>query len=208
MISSVRGTAVHVDADSVVVEVGGVGLHVAVTPQVARAAHVGDAVMLHTTLIVREDALSLFGFESREELVVFGQLLGVTGVGPKSALGVLATLTVPQIADAVAADDDAPFRRVSGIGPKTAKLIVVQLAGKIAATRPAGGAGADAAPSAAIPAQVVQALVGLGWSERVAADAVDTVAAGAADTERSSVPALLRLTLAELGPARKEPVGG
>ncbi|HYP74083.1 MAG TPA: OB-fold domain-containing protein, partial [Microbacterium sp.] len=76
MISSVRGTAVHVDADSVVVEVGGVGLHVAVTPQVARTTHLGDTVLLHTTLIVREDALSLFGFESREELTVFGQLLG------------------------------------------------------------------------------------------------------------------------------------
>lgn len=208
MISSVRGTAVHVEPDAVVVEVGGVGLHVAVTPQVARMTHVGDAVTLHTTLIVREDALSLFGFETREELGVFGLLLGVTGVGPKSALGVLSTLTVPQIADAVAADDDAPFRRVSGIGPKTAKLIVVQLAGKIAVARPAGASAPGGAPSAAIPAQVVQALVGLGWSERVAAEAVDTVATDAADSDRASVPALLRLTLATLGPARKEPVGG
>jgi Holliday junction DNA helicase RuvA len=139
---------------------------------------------------------------------VFGQLLGVTGVGPKSALGVLATLTVPQIADAVAADDDAPFRRVSGIGPKTAKLIVLQLAGKIAVTRPAATGGMDAATAAAIPAQVVQALVGLGWSERIAIDAVDTVAADAPDADRSSVPALLRRTLAALGPARKEPVSG
>lgn len=208
MISSVRGTAVHVDADAVVVEVGGVGLHVAVTPQVARSTHLGDTITLHTSLIVREDALSLFGFETREELTVFGQLLGVTGVGPKSALGVLATLTVPQIADAVSADDDAPFRRVSGIGPKTAKLIVLQLAGKIAVTRPAAAGGTDAATAAAIPAQVVQALVGLGWSERVAIEAVETVAADASDSERASVPALLRLTLAALGPARKEPVSG
>src|SRR6478735_1927268 len=131
MISSVRGTVAHIDADSVVVEIGGVGLSVAVTPQVANATHLGNALTLHTSLIVREDALSLFGFETRDELQVFTQLLGVTGVGPKSALGILATLTVGQIADAVAADDDAPFRRVSGIGPKTAKLIVVQLAGKI-----------------------------------------------------------------------------
>lgn len=208
MISSVRGTAVHVDADAVVVEVGGVGLHVAVTPQVARMTHVGDAITLHTSLIVREDALSLFGFQSREELGVFALLLGVTGVGPKSALGVLSTLSVPQIADAVAADDDAPFRRVSGIGPKTAKLIVVQLAGKIAVSRPGGPTAGAGTPPAAIPAQVVQALVGLGWSERVAAEAVDTVAADATDRDRSSVPALLRLTLSSLGPARKEPVGG
>lgn len=206
MISSVRGTVVHIDQDSVVVEVGGVGLSVAVTPQVARATHLGATILLHTSLIVREDALSLFGFEEREELVVFSQLLGVTGVGPKSALGVLATLTVGQIADAVADDDDAPFRRVSGIGPKTAKLIVVQLAGKVVASRPAAGGRTDAAP--AVSAQVVQALVGLGWSERVAVDAVETVGSEASPADRSSVPSLLRLTLAMLGPARKEPVGG
>ncbi len=206
MISSVRGTVVHIEQDALVVEVGGVGLSVAVTPQVARGSHLGETILLHTNLIVREDALSLFGFEEREELVVFAQLLSVTGVGPKSALGVLSTLTVPQIADAVAADDDAPFRRVSGIGPKTAKLIVVQLAGKIVASRPATTGRADA--PAAVPAQVVQALVGLGWSERVAAEAVESVAADASDAERASVPALLRRTLALLGPARKEPVGG
>jgi Holliday junction DNA helicase RuvA len=206
MISSVRGTVVHIDQDAVVVEVGGVGLTVSVTPQVARAAHLGEPLLLHTNLIVREDALSLFGFEDREELVVFTQLLGVTGVGPKSALGVLSTLTVSQIADAVGADDDGPFRRVSGIGPKTAKLIVVQLAGKIVATRRTITAGADAAP--AVSAQVVQALVGLGWSERVAAEAVESVAGDASEADRATVPALLRLTLSILGPARKEPVGG
>lgn len=206
MISSVRGTVVHIEPDSVVVEVGGVGLSVAVTPQVAHAARLGEQILLHTSLIVREDALSLFGFEDREELIVFSQLLGVTGVGPKSALGVLATLTVPQIADAVAADDDASFRRVSGIGPKTAKLIVLQLTGKIAVSRATGPARADGA--AAVPAQVVQALVGLGWSERIAAEAVESVAADAPTAEQASVPALLRRTLAALGPARKESVGG
>lgn len=206
MISSVRGTVAHIDADSVVVEVGGVGLSVAVTPQVANATHLGDALTLHTSLIVREDALSLFGFETREELQVFAQLLGVTGVGPKSALGILATLTVGQIADAVAADDDAPFRRVSGIGPKTAKLIVVQLAGKIHAPRAGASTGSRGAP--AVTDQVVQALIGLGWSERIAGEALESVMADAGEADRSSVPALLRLTLSVLGPARKEPVGG
>ena len=206
MISSVRGTVVHIEQDAVVVEVGGVGLSIAVTPQVSRSAHLGEPLLLHTSLVVREDALSLFGFQEREELVVFIQLLGVTGVGPKSALGVLATLTVAQIAEAVGADDDAPFRRVSGIGPKTAKLIVVQLAGKIAATRPAAAGRADA--PTAVPTQVVQALIGLGWSERVAAEAVESVSGDASESDRASVPALLRLTLSVLGPARKEPVGG
>jgi Holliday junction DNA helicase RuvA len=206
MISSLRGRAAHVDTDSLVVEVGGVGLSVAVTPPVAHATNVGDEVHLHTSLIVREDALSLFGFESRDELVVFTQLLGVTGVGPKSALGVLAALSVAQIAEAVGADDDAPFRRVSGIGPKTAKLIVVQLAGKITPPRMSDRTGADAAPGVA--AQVTQALVGLGWSERAAVDAVTAAVESASPAERAAVPALLRLTLATLGPARKEHAGG
>ncbi|WP_375384346.1 Holliday junction branch migration protein RuvA [uncultured Microbacterium sp.] len=206
MISSLRGTASHVEPDAVVIDVGGVGFAVAVTPQVARGVHLGDTVSLHTHLIVREDALALFGFSSREELVVFTQLLSVAGVGPKSALGVLATLTVSQIAEAVAADDDAPFRRVSGIGPKTAKLIVVQLAGKLAPVlSSASGANPAATP---VSAQVVQALVGLGWSERVAAEAVAGVIDTAPAAETASVAAVLRLTLAALGPARREPSDG
>ena len=200
MISSVRGTVLHSSADYVVIEVGGVGFTVAVGPDVARGAHVGDTLALHTNLIVREDALSLFGFTSREELDLFTILIGVTGVGPKSALGVLAHLSVDQIATAVAAEDDAPFRKVSGIGPKTAKLITVQLAGKLAppvrVVESPGAAGND------VIVQVVQALVGLGWPERVAADAVAETVESADTHEKASVPVLLRLTLGALGPAR------
>jgi Holliday junction DNA helicase RuvA len=208
MISSLRGRVLHLDAESVVIDVGGVGFAVAVTPQLAREFHVGDDIVLHTTLIVREDALSLYGFREREELVVFSQLLGVSGVGPKSAIGVLASLSVDQIADAVTAEDDAPFRRVSGIGPKTAKLIVVQLAGKLQA-RPGGivGAAGAGAPTA-IAGQVVAALVALGWNERVSTEAVNAVSQEAAAGERGSVPALLKRALAHLGPARAEQARG
>jgi len=205
MISSLHGTAAHVADDSLVIVVGGVGFSVAVTAQLARTVHVGDDVHLHTNLIVREDALSLYGFEAREELTVFTQLISVTGVGPKSALGVLSSLTVPQIAQAVADDDDAPFRRVSGIGPKTAKLIVVQLAGKL---QDAPAAPAAVSPHGQVPVQVTQALVGLGWTERTAAEAVASVAESASEADRASVQSLLRLTLALLGPARKESVSG
>jgi Holliday junction DNA helicase RuvA len=201
MISTLRGTVVHVGPEGVVVEVGGFGLSVAVPGDVVRTTHTGEAISLHTHLVVREDALSLFGFSTRDELETFVLLLQVTGVGPKSALGVLSQLSVDQIADAVAHDDDAPFRRVSGIGPKTAKLIVLQLAGKISpAVRPAArGVGGDASD---IGAQVVQALIGLGWPERVATDAVTTTLETSDESERATVPALLRLTLAALGPAR------
>lgn len=199
MISSLRGTVLHAGADSVVVDVGGVGFAVAVPPDVARTARVGETMALHTSLIVREDALSLFGFATRDELEVFGTMLSVSGVGPKSALGVLSALTVDQIAAAVAEDDDKPFRKVSGIGPKTAKLIVVQLQGKLAP--PAPSATPAAAPTD-VAAQVVQAVSGLGWPERVAGDAVARAAEGASDADRASVQALLRLTLALLGPAK------
>lgn len=201
MISSLHGVVLHATSDQVVIEVGGVGFSVAVPADVAHTATVGEQLRLHTSLIVREDALSLFGFAERSELEVFGLLISVTGVGPKSALGVLSHLTVDQIADAVTSEDDAPFRRVSGIGPKTAKLIVLQLAGKVHPTaasspRPTAATGND------VVSQVAAALVGLGWSEKVAAEAAAQTAADATDAERSSVASLLRRTLAHLGPAQ------
>lgn len=200
MISSLRGTVLHAESTHVVIETGGVGFSVFVPADVAHTAVIGDQLQLHTSLIVREDALTLFGFSDRDELEIFGQLLSVTGVGPKSALGVLSHLTVDQIAEAVTAEDDGPFRRVSGIGPKTAKLIVVQLAGKVqprVASAPAG------APATATVEQVAAALVGLGWSEKVAAEAAALSAEDATDAERESVPALLRRTLAAMGPGAK-----
>lgn len=201
MISSLHGTVLHASTDQVVVDVGGVGFSVAVPADVAHTATVGERLRLHTSLIVREDALSLYGFADRSELEIFGLLISVTGVGPKSALGVLSHLTVDQIAEAVTAEDDAPFRRVSGIGPKTAKLIVVQLAGKV---KPTGAPSAPAAAGGAadVVDQVAAALVGLGWSEKVAAEAAAQTAAEATEAERSAVAPLLRRTLALLGPAR------
>ncbi|MEO8528556.1 MAG: Holliday junction branch migration protein RuvA [Pseudolysinimonas sp.] len=202
MISSVRGTVLSISATGtsgslVVVEVGGVGYAVQVTPQLALTLRVGHETRIHTALIVREDDMSLFGFATTEELGMFDLLRGVSGVGPKSALGVLATLSPDQIAAAVATEDDAPFRKVSGIGPKTAKLIVVSLAGKIVA--PAGAH--SFVPTTSSTAQnVVAALVGLGWNERVAAQAVDEVVAAATEDGALAVPALLRLALARLGP--------
>lgn len=197
MISSLRGTVLHAASDHVIIETGGVGFSVAVPGDVAHTAVVGEQLMLHTSLIVREDALSLFGFSDRDELEIFGQLLSVTGVGPKSALGVLSHLTVDQIAEAVTAEDDAPFRRVSGIGPKTAKLIVVQLAGKV---QPRVASAPAFAAATAVTDQVAAALVGLGWSEKVAAEAAAQSAEDATEAERSSVAALLRRTLAAMGP--------
>ena len=197
MISSVHGTVLHAGTDVVEVLVGGMGFTVAVTPDVARTARVGDAIELHTTLIVREDALSLFGFADRAESALFGVLLGVTGVGPKSALGVLSAMTPAQAAVAVAAEDDAAFRKVSGIGPKTAKLIVVSLAGKLL-----GYAAPDQSPRSrvggAVRAEAIAALASLGFAERRAEEAVDEAVA---EQPEAPVPTIVRLALASLGPA-------
>ncbi len=200
MISSLRGTVLVAAGSAVVIDVGGVGYAVQVTPAHALSLRVGHEATLLTSLVVREDSLSLFGFPGQDELHIFDLLCGVTGVGPKSAMGVLATLDPSAIASAVATEDDAVFRRVSGIGPKTAKLIVLQLAGKVVVTStPVSRAAAAAAP-AGVQSSVLAALVGLGWSERAAAQAVDDVLAEAGDSE--SVPAVLRLALARLGPAQ------
>lgn len=202
MISSLRGTVLSAIGGTAVIEVGGVGFAVQLTPDHVLSLRVGDEAFVHTTLIVREDALQLFGFADLEQLQVFELLNGVSGVGPKSAIGVLSVLSPDQVADAVAADDDAPFRKVSGIGPKTAKLIVVSLTGKLAAARrtPARAVKAGGAPSA-VPDSVLVALVGLGWPEKVAAEAVADVVAETDESARDSVQTLLRLTLARLGPA-------
>jgi holliday junction DNA helicase RuvA len=200
VISSLRGRVLTASGSSVVIEVGGVGFHVNTTPALALASREGNEVAVHTSLIVREDALTLFGFASRAELDVFELLIGVTGVGPKSALGVLSALSPQQVAAAIQADDDAVFRKVSGIGPKTAKLITVSLAGKLIATTTTPAPSTVA--TGGVAENVLAALTGLGWSERVAAEAVEETMAAASDTEAASVPALLRLTLSRLGPAQ------
>lgn len=197
MIASVRGVVLAANGTTVVVEVGGVGLAVQVTPQQALGLRVGAEARLHTALVVREDDLSLYGFAEADELAVFDLLRGVSGVGPKSAMGVLAAMSPTELAQAVSLEDDGAFRKVSGIGPKTAKLIVVSLAGKL------GMATTSRAKAAAAPStrdDVAIALVGLGWPERTAAQAVEDALATASESERDNVPALLRLALAALGP--------
>ncbi|PPL18897.1 Holliday junction branch migration protein RuvA [Microterricola pindariensis] len=206
MISSVRGLVLSALGSTVIIEVGGVGLAVNVTPATALAARIGQELRLHTTLVVREDALTLYGFDSPDELAVFELLTGVTGVGPKSGLGVLAVLSPDQVARAVADDDDAAFRKVSGIGPKTAKLIVLSLTGKLAVTAASAPTLGRLAP-AGVGESVLAALVGLGWSEKVAAPVVEQTLTEAGDADKGSVAVLLRLALGKLGPAQHT-IGG
>ena len=201
MISSIRGTALKVGVDSVVIDISGVGFRCEVPRSTAAQARVGSELALHTELVVREDSLTVFGFADEDDLALFKLLISVTGVGPRSALGILSELPLQQIVSAIQSDDDAPFRRVSGIGPKTAKLIVVSLAGKVDALQHASfeaeatGAGdSEAELQLSIRADVVQALIGLGWKEQSASDAVaDAVRAGAEPNESALLRAALLL---------------
>jgi Holliday junction DNA helicase RuvA len=204
VISSLRGTVLSVSGQTLLLEVHGVGYGVSVTPRHALELRHGSEATVLTSLVVREDALTLFGFPGPDELRAFELLCGVTGVGPKSALAVLEHLDPEAMAQAIAVEDDAAFRRVSGIGPKTAKLIVLQLAGKLIVTQPRSRA-ASSAP-ASLTADVVTALIGLGWSERVARTAVDEAASAAEEQGMPvDVPRLLRVALGMLGP---QPVAG
>jgi len=203
VIASLRGTLIALVGAKAVIEVGGVGYAVALTERHARGLRVGDTVRLYTSLVVREDDMSLFGFVDDGELALFELLRTVSGVGPKSALGVLGEMTPDQIARAISADDDAPFRAVTGIGPKTAKLIVVTLAGKLVAPTAAVGDGTSrtAAPAAAT-ASLVAALTGLGWPERTAIEAATQVVDADPDAENAALSVLLRRALSILGPSR------
>lgn len=197
MIASIQGPVLSAGAGWVVVGVGGLGLRVEVPSGRVSAGVPGDHVSLHTSLVVREDSLTLFGFATPDELEVFGQLLAVSGVGPRSALGVLSELTPGEIAAAVFAEDEKPFKRVSGIGPKTAKLIAVSLAGKL---RPESFATSVDVPVVADPSDaaaeaVRTALMGLGWPEADAERSVDDARAAGAAADQAG---LLRAALALL----------
>lgn len=168
MIASLTGLVLSSSNGQVVIDVAGVGYLVHATSSTVTSLKEGEKKSFHTSLVVREDALTLFGFVSRSELEVFELLRSVNGVGPKSALSILNQMSVEQIAQAVAEESDGAFKAVSGVGAKTAKLITLTLSGKMLAPSTKG---APAGQSE----KAVSALVGLGWSERQARDAVHEV---------------------------------
>ncbi|QIK62087.1 Holliday junction branch migration protein RuvA [Leucobacter viscericola] len=202
MIASIHGEVLSAGAGWAVIGVGGIGLRVEVPSGRVAQAHVGETLFLHTWLVVREDALTLFGFSTEDELTVFGHLIAVSGVGPRSALGVLSSLTPAEIVRAVANEDAKPFQKVSGIGPKTAKLLTVSLAGKLKELSFADAGGAPTAvadPDLVASEAVRDGLVGLGWGESEAWQAVQDARAAGAPAESA---ALLRASLALLQSAR------
>ncbi|MFD1507777.1 Holliday junction branch migration protein RuvA [Georgenia yuyongxinii] len=199
MIASVTGEVEAVGLDHAVVRVGGVGMLVHATPTTLAGLVLGREARLATSLVVREDSLTLYGFADDDERAVFETMQTVSGVGPRLALAMLAVHTPDALRRAVAGEDLAALQRVPGIGKKGAQRIVLEIGDKLGA--PTGGPGESPAPAGPVVApEVVAALVQLGWSEKVAVDAVETVTAGdgAAD-----VPAVLRAALQHLGGHRR-----
>lgn len=204
MISSVRGAVLQIELDHAVVEVGGVGLAVHATPATLAGLRRGEQARLATSLVVREDSLTLYGFAGGEERELFVLLQTVSGFGPRLALATLAVLDPDALRRALADGDLTTLTRVPGIGRKGAERLVVELRDKVIAPAPpaAATAAAPVPPGSGLRArrdEVVEALVGLGFTARPAEGAVDAVLAGAPDSDAS---ALLRAALSHLARSR------
>lgn len=203
MIASVTGRVTRVGLDHLVVEVGGVGLLVHTTPGAASATRHGEQITLSTSLVVREDSLTLYGFSHRDEQATFELVQTVSGVGPRLALAMLAVLTPAQLHQAIAAEQYPTLTKVPGIGRKGAERIVLELRDKVGALAALRGDDAtlpEPVPSpagAAWRSPVVEALVGLGWTGKQAEAGVDKVATELG--ENPDVAVALRAALRELG---------
>jgi holliday junction DNA helicase RuvA len=196
VIASVRGKVAAVSAAGVVVEVGGVGLAVSCTSGTLARLRVGQQARLSTSLVVREDSLTLYGFSDDDERSVFELLQTASGVGPRLAQAVLSVLPPTEVRRAVATADVPALTRVPGIGKKGAERLVLELRDRIGAIEQPG----PDRPTATAPwrDQVGQALVGLGWTTHEADEAVTAIAPDATDTP--DVPSLLRAALRVLSP--------
>jgi holliday junction DNA helicase RuvA len=207
VIASVSGTVLAISAEAAVIEVGGVGLAVQCTPATLATLRTGGTARLATSLVVREDSLTLFGFVTDDERGVFETLQGVTGVGPRLAQAVLAAHSPDAVRSAVATDDVGALMLVSGVGRKGAQRLVLELKDKL-------GQISTSATVLRLPGrdgpglwrdQLRSALIGLGWSSREVDDALAAVGpeaeAALAVGDTPDVAALLRSCLQMLSRA-------
>ena len=199
MIASLTGTVEAVGLDHAVVAVGGVGMLVQATPATLAGLTVGRDARLATSLVVREDSLTLFGFADDDERTVFETLQTVSGVGPRLALAMLAVHTPEGLRRAVASEDLTALMKVPGIGRKGAQRIVLELTDRLGppASDAAGGPAASPRSANGHHDEVVQALVGLGWNLKQAQQAVESVTAD--QSTGTDVAGTLRQALRQLG---------
>lgn len=205
MIAFVSGRVAALSPDGAVIEVGGVGLSVQCAPRTLAGLRLGEAAHLATSMVVREDSLTLYGFADEDERSVFELLQTASGVGPRLAQAMLAVHSPDALRRAVAAEDLAALTLVSGVGRKGAQRIVLELKDRLGAPR---GTAARPQPHRGGPAwseQLQAALLSLGWAPREAEDAVAAVAPQAeqnlAAGEVPDISALLKTALRALSRA-------
>ena len=209
MIAHLEGIVSEVAPDGAVIDVGGVGLLVQCTPGTLAGLRSGERARVATSLVVREDALTLYGFASADERATFELVQTASGVGPRLALAMLAVFSPDGLRRAVAAEDLSALMTVPGIGRKGAQRIILELAGRLGAPGDgvpgAGSASGGEARLAPWRAQVRAGLVSLGWPAREADQAITVVepellaGAGAGSSAEVDVSAALRAALRVLG---------
>lgn len=195
MIAFVRGTVAALNLNSAVIDVGGVGMQVMCAPNTLANLRIGQEAQVATSMVVREDSLTVFGFADTDERDMFELVQTASGVGPKVAQAMLAVLSPDRLRGAIAGNDLAVLTSVPGIGKKGAERIVLELKdriGPVTAVQPVIDAWRG---------QVQEALLGLGWSARDADKAVETVAADLPAGARPDISALLRDALRTLSRA-------
>ena len=193
MISHLSGSILDVRLNQLVIDVAGIGYQVTVAPELAADSRVGQSISLHTSLVVREDSWTLFGFSNADAKNLFEQLQSVTGIGPKVASALLAVYQPEELRSAIAAQDNAALERVPGIGKKVASRIILELKDKFG-----GGYRSKSSLSGPWRTQVIGALTGLGYSAKEAESALDDVLSdfGRTPTE-TDLPEMLKLALAQ-----------
>jgi Holliday junction DNA helicase RuvA len=169
MISKLTGVVAEKDSDYLIIEVGGIGYKVNVSPDVVAKAKEKEEISLFTYLAVRENSLDLYGFLGKGELVFFELLVSVSGIGPKGALGVLSQATPIQLETSITTGDCSILTKVSGIGEKTAERIILELKNKIGKISSLQG---SARKDSNVDVETMEALLALGYSQRDAQEAL------------------------------------
>lgn len=196
MIALLRGSVEYVGLDSVVVSVGGIGWKVCVTPSSAQSFRSGEEILLHTSMVVREDSMTLYGFRTEDDRNVFEKLLNVSGIGPRTAVAALSVLSGDDLRRAVRDQNMTLLQKIPGVGKKSAQRMVLEIGDKLGIPAHIDPIGTPAGQDQAAE-EVRAALVQLGWTEAVASKTVESLSGqglGSAD--------LLRASLLKLGGTR------
>ncbi len=195
MIAQLTGTVRHLTTEKVVLEVGGVGYAISITPRTSTNIVMGSELTLATTLVVREDSLTLFGFLDPRDRDIYETLQTVTGIGPKVALAITGALTPDELASAIAQEDIGAIEKVPGIGRKGAQRLILELKGKLVTDKDLP----KLTTHSVVRDQLLSALTGLGFTAKESDIAINSTFAHITESggqpDAYSVPELLKLTL-------------